>query len=68
MTESQILHDDFRPPVIAHKQMDGDVILRGHKSAVILSQHQLDQLTAFAHGKATIQRYGAPPRSPQTGE
>jgi hypothetical protein len=62
VTDALIISDPLKIPLTAQKQSDGGVILRGHKSVLILSQSELDRLFAFAHNRAVIQRYPMAPK------
>lgn len=62
-TDSVIITDQYRVPVIAQKRTDSEtgVVLRGHfHHVLILSEAELDRLFAFVNDeppRARIQRY-----------
>jgi hypothetical protein len=60
--------DPLRRNLTAHKQTNGDVVLRWPRGFLVLSQAEVNRMYAVATGKARIQRYVMAPELPQTDE
>lgn len=57
MSESIVVSERFRSPVIAEKRDGGGVVLRSARHWIALSPEELDRVVAFAGNRAHIQRY-----------
>jgi hypothetical protein len=55
--------DPLRRQLKAHKQPDGDVVLRWPRGFLILSQAEVHRLYAVTNDKAHLQRYPKTPLS-----
>lgn len=70
MTDSIIVTDRYRTPIVAEKRDQGGVVLRGPRSWLALSANEFDRLVTFVRNEPTIQRYVMTPQtgpeSPQT--
>lgn len=57
MTDSVIISDPSRVPVVAHARDTGGVVLSRGARYIALSATELDRLVKFAHGEVRLMRY-----------
>ena len=71
VSDSLVISDRYRTPIVAQRHFDDPrgVVLRTHKSWLVLSGAEFDRLVGFVRNEATLQRYVmAPIKSPITSQ
>jgi hypothetical protein len=64
VSDSIIVSDRYRTPVVAQKRAKGGIILRSARSWIALNEDELDRVVAFARNEARLQCFPVAPKSP----